>query len=95
MDSIALEEAKEEPKANEEETEVLINPNLTDELLQSLINTTRKLIVELYLTCEMDFLEGVTIFESIVAVQLAKTTGAQIKYLNDMTSEYLVEYTDV
>ena len=84
---------KEEPK--EEETDVLINPNLTDELLQSLINTTRKLIVELYLTCEMDFLEGVTIFESIVAVQLAKTTGAQIKYLNDMTSEYLVEHTDV
>ena len=91
---------EEAPKANEigakeEETEVLINPNLTDELLQSLINTTRKLIVELYLTCEMDFLEGVTIFESIVAVQLAKTTGAQIKYLNDMTSEYLVEHTDV
>lgn len=92
---IGTKEEEPKAKAKEEETEVLINPNLTDELLQSLINTTRKLIVELYLTCEMDFLEGVTIFESIVAVQLAKTTGAQIKYLNDMTSEYLVEHTDV
>ena len=72
-----------------DETAVIINPNLDDELLQSLINTTRKLIVELYITCEKDFLEGISIFESIVAVQLAKTTGSQIKLLNDMTMEYL------
>jgi len=68
---------------------IIIHPDLNESLLQSLVNTTRQLIVELYVSCEADFLEGITLFESIVAVQLAKTTGSQIKLLNDMTIDYL------
>jgi len=71
---------------------VIIHPNLDPTLLQSLINTTRQLIVELYLTCETDFLQGIVLFESIVAMQLAKTTNSQIKLLNDLTMDYLVEH---
>ena len=78
-----------EPIATEE---IIINPDLDEELLQSLINTTRQLIVELYVACENDFLEGITLFESIVAVQLAKTTASQIKLLNDVSIEYLDEH---
>ena len=77
-----------------EEESVIIHPNLDDKLLQSLINTTRKLIVELYVTCETHFLEGIVLFESIVAVQLAKTTGSQIKLLNDATINYLEHHTN-
>ena len=71
---------------------ITINPDLDETLLQSLVNTTRKLIVELYVACENDFLEGITLFESIVAVQLAKTTASQIKLLNDISLEYLDEH---
>jgi hypothetical protein len=98
-------EAQEAPPAEAQEAEVkqqggatvssivvdtiIIHPDLNESLLQSLVNTTRQLIVELYVSCEADFLEGITLFESIVAVQLAKTTGSQIKLLNDMTIDYL------
>jgi hypothetical protein len=78
-----------EPNATEE---IIINPDLDEELLQSLINTTRQLIVELYVACENDFLEGIILFESIVAVQLAKTTASQLKLLNDVSLEYLDEH---
>ena len=69
-----------------------ISPNLDPTLLQSLMNTTRQLIVELYVTCETDFLEGIVLFESIVAMQLAKTTNSQIKLLNDLSMDYLAEH---
>jgi hypothetical protein len=65
---------------------------LDPDLLQSLVNTTRKIIVELYVTCETDFLEGIVLFESIVAMQLAKTTNSQIKLLNELTIDYLVDH---
>jgi hypothetical protein len=76
-------------ESSEEEEEVIINPNLDDDLLKTLVNTTRQLIVELYVTCETDFLEGVTLFEGIVAVQLAKTTQSQISALDNMALEYV------
>ena len=71
---------------------VSINPNLNEALLQSYINSARTLIVQLYVSCEADFLEGITLFESIVAAQLAKTTNFQIKYLNDLTTDYLLDH---
>jgi hypothetical protein len=71
---------------------VTISPNLDPTLLQSLMNTTRQLIVELYVTCETDFLEGIVLFESIVAMQLAKTTNSQIKLLNELSMDYLVDH---
>jgi hypothetical protein len=74
-----------------EEDAVRINPDLDDTLLQSLVNSTRKLIIELYVTCEADFLQGIILFESIVAVQLAKTTASQIKFLNNMAVEHLTQ----
>jgi hypothetical protein len=78
---------------NKNETEtVSINPNLNNALLESYINSTRSLIVQLYNTCEIDFLEGISLFESIVATQLAKTTNFQIKYLNDLTTDYLIDH---
>jgi len=78
------------PKEKEENT-VLINPDLDETLLQSLVNSTRKLIIELYVTCEADFLQGIILFESIVAVQLAKTTTSQIKFLNNMAVQHLAQ----
>ena len=39
----------------EKKKHVIINPALNEKALQELINKTRKLIVELYLACEQDF----------------------------------------
>jgi hypothetical protein len=71
---------------------VIIHPNLNPDLLQTLVNSTRQLIVRLYVGCEKDFLQGIVLFESIVAMQLAKTTNSQIKLLNDLTTDYLVDH---
>jgi len=79
---------------DEEIKEATINPDLDQELLDSLINSARKLIVNLYITCENDFMEGIHIFEAIVAVQLGKTTNSQINVLNNLYLEYLAEHTE-
>lgn len=74
---------------NDPPLDAIINPDLDGELLQTLIDSARKLIVNLYISCETDFLEGLHIFEAIVATQLGKTTNSQIKYLDELTLEYL------
>ncbi len=72
--------------------EIILNPDLDEEKLTSLINSARQLIVQLYVTCEEDFLKGISLFEGIVAVQLAKTTNSQIRILDDLILDYLAEH---
>ena len=81
-------------KKKDENKEAIINPDLDEELLDSLINSARKLIVNLYITCENDFMEAIHIFEAIVAIQLAKTTNSQINILNNLYLEYLAEHKE-
>jgi len=57
---------------------IRINPELTDEILQSVIAETRSTIVELYLGCETDFEEGVSIYEAIVEAKILETSQNQI-----------------
>jgi hypothetical protein len=61
--------------------EVVINPKMDEKALQDIVETSRKLIVELYLKCENDFLEGLEIFEAIVEKQILDTSKEQIKEL--------------
>lgn len=44
-----------------------IDDNLTDNVLDALVDSTRKLISNMYIQCERDFRKGVEIFESIIA----------------------------
>lgn len=74
---------------------VRLNPELDDSLLNSLIKSTREIIVEMYITCETDFLKGITLFEGIVAAQLANTTTSKIRLLNDLTVGYLHNSIDI
>ena len=76
-----------------EEQDVIINPELDESLLQALINSARQLIVKLYVTCETDFVEGLHIFEAIVATQLGRNVNSQIKLLDELTLEYLANKT--
>jgi hypothetical protein len=69
-----------DPKDVQKEV-VRVNPELTESLLQDLIAETRTAIVELYLKCETDFIEGVKLYEAIVESQILKTAQSQISTL--------------
>jgi hypothetical protein len=61
---------------------IRINPQLTEDKLKSLVEKTRKIIVDLYVTCENDFVEGVKLYEAIVENQIRVTTESQIQQLD-------------
>ena len=62
---------------------VRINPNLTDELLNKLTEQTRRLIIELYVKCEEDYVKGIKLFEAIVESKIIDTTQKQLNSLEE------------
>jgi hypothetical protein len=71
--------------------EAVINPTLTEESLQNLIEQTRVIIVGLYLTCEEDFVKGLNIFEAIIENQIKQTSVNQIVELEKALDKTLAE----
>jgi hypothetical protein len=75
------------------EKEVIrVNPDLTESGLQELVVETRKLIIELYLKCETDFVEGVKIYEAIVESQIFNTTQKHIEQLEKEREKLIAPY---
>ena len=70
---------------------IRINPKLTDDLLQKAIVKTRKFIVDLYVKCENDYVNGVKIFEAIVESKIVETTQKQIESLKKEASKIITE----
>ena len=60
---------------------IRINPELTEQMLQSIIEKVRTIIIELYVKCEEDFVKGLQLYEAIVNVQILDTTHNQIEQL--------------
>jgi hypothetical protein len=60
---------------------VRINPQLTEAGLQKVVVETRTLVVNMYLTCENDFEEGVKIYKAIAAQRFIKRTEGETKSL--------------
>ena len=60
---------------------IRINPKLTEDSLQKAIEKTRKFIVELYIKCESDYVNGIKIYEAIVESKIIETTQKQIENL--------------
>ena len=60
-----------------------VNPSLTEKKLDGVVEKTRKLIVNYYVTCEKDFERGVKIYESIVENLMKETTISQIDSLEE------------
>ena len=71
--------------------EIKINHELKETDLPSIILETRKTIVNLYLTCEKDYITGVKIYEAIIEQKIYDTASRQIKYfkqnLDSVTDE--------
>lgn len=68
---------------------IRVHPNLSDQELQKLIETTRTLIVELYLKCEADFTNGLHLYEAIIESRIFHTTQMQIKNLQKSQEEFV------
>jgi hypothetical protein len=68
---------------------IRINPKLNEELLQKAIIKARKLIIELYIKCEEDYIKGVKIFQAIVETKIIETTQKQIENLEKKASKIL------
>jgi hypothetical protein len=66
------------------EREVTIKMGLTEKALSDIVEETRKIIVNLYIKCEQDFLTGLEIFEAIVENQIKDTTPVQAAELQSI-----------
>jgi hypothetical protein len=73
------------------EKKIKIHPGLTDDSLKKIVKKTRKIIVEMYSTCEKDFVKGVELYEAIVETKIKHTLENQINSL-ESDKKQLVDY---
>jgi len=64
--------------------QIRISPSLTEERLQEIVVETRALIIKLYLTCEMDYVNNIKLFEAIVEKKIFETSQNQVENLQQM-----------
>ena len=79
------------PDPYTKKNKIRVNPKLTDESLQKNIVKARKIIVELYVKCETDYVNGLKIYEAIVEKKILETTQNQIKTLQKESDKILSE----
>jgi hypothetical protein len=70
---------------------IRINPKLTEDSLQKAIEKTRKFIVELYIKCESDYVNGIKLYEAIVEAKILETTQKQIENLEKQANSIIKE----
>jgi hypothetical protein len=71
--------------------QIRINPDLNEESLQETVVETRALIINLYLTCEINYVNGLNIYEAIVDQKIFDTLQNQEKYLLKKKEETIIE----
>jgi len=74
-------------ESDNEMREVTIHPDLTEDSLQKIVEETRNIIIELYLKCEDDYVEGMKIYEAIVEAQILESSQNQIESLGKMMEQ--------
>ena len=72
---------------------VRVNPKLTDESLQKCVEKTRKLIIQLYVDCELSYVKGIKLYEAIVESKILETTQKQISALNKEANKIIEDTT--
>ena len=70
---------------------IRVNPKLTDESLQKAVEKSRRLIVDLYVKCETDYVNGIKLYEAIVETKILETTQKQIETLKTEASKIIKE----
>ena len=74
---------------------IRVNPKLTEESLQKSVEKTRKLIIQLYVDCELSYVKGIKLYEAIVEAKILETTQNQIKVLTTQADKIIKETTSV
>ena len=70
---------------------VIINPSLDEKNLQTIIDETRKILVEMYVNCHKDFLEGKKKFEAVLNRIGINTQLARLKQLTEEQRKMQIE----
>jgi len=73
--------------AEDAKIKYIIDPNLTYEVLNNLIDETRKIILKLYVNCEKNFIHALKILQAIIEAQIFETGHRQIKELESKIEE--------
>lgn len=66
---------------NANNTKFIIDPKLTYDDLDTLIVDARRIILNLYITCEKDFIKALKILQAIIEGQILETSQRQVKEL--------------
>ena len=74
---------------------IRVNPKLNEETLQMAVNKTRGLIVDLYIKCELDYVNGIKIYEAIVESKILETTQKQIDNLKSEANKIVQETKNI
>jgi len=70
---------------------IRVNPSLTEDKLQKIVERTRNIIIELYVKCELDYVENLKVYEAIVESKILETTKKQIDNLEKKANNMVVE----
>ena len=79
------------PDPYTKKNKIRVNPKLTEESLQKDIVKARKIIIELYVNCETDYVNGLKIYEAIVEKKILETTQKQINTLQKESDKIVSE----
>jgi len=87
--------------AGKTESKIRVHPKLTEQLLQEQVIKTRKIIMELYVKCETDYVSGLKIYEAIVESKIQNTRrnqqtnhiSEQNKLVNEMRERATVPFS--
>ena len=71
--------------------QIRVSPKLTVERLQEIVVETRALIIKLYLTCEVDYVNGLKLYEAIVEQKILDTAQNQINSLEKLSDKIITE----
>ena len=78
-----------DPQTNKKQ--IRISPTLTEEKLQKIVIKTRELIIKLYLSCEMDYVNGLKMYEAIIEQKILETSQNQINNLSEISDKLIIE----
>jgi hypothetical protein len=70
---------------------IRVNPTLTEDKLQKIVERTRNIIIELYVRCEMNFVDNLKVYEAIVESKILETTKKQIDNLEKKADDIINE----
>ena len=70
---------------------ITLHPKLTEKSLQKIVVETRKLIVQLYVSCKKEYLQIIETFESIIETQVKNITQQKIENLQKQQEKMLTD----